>query len=105
MRWVDSLSLAEQHLLPCPFKFLTGCDCPTCGTQRSILSLLKGDFLKSWEFNPLGLGLFFLGSVYLLMRLAGWEKRMEAMRLLSFLLVALVMFRWMGKLVNGSCFD
>jgi hypothetical protein len=105
MRWADRLSLAEQHLLPCPFKFLTGCDCPTCGTQRSILSLLKGDFLKSWEFNPLGLGLVCLMSVYLFMRIVGWEKRMEAMRIASFVLAALVMLRWIGKLVNSSCFN
>jgi hypothetical protein len=105
MGWVDSLSRAEQHLLPCPFKFLTGCDCPACGTQRSIIYILKGEFAKSWEFNPLGLGLFLMGCLYAVSRLLGWEKRMEAMRLLSFLLVALVMLRWIGKLMNGSCLN
>ena len=42
----------ESHLLACPFKKLTGLDCPGCGLQRSIVSLLKGDVVASIKFYP-----------------------------------------------------
>ena len=42
----------EEHMLPCFYKQTFGLDCPGCGIQRSILSLLKGDFAHSFEFYP-----------------------------------------------------
>lgn len=48
-------SLAEKansYLLPCPFKYLSGYDCPGCGFQRSVLALLKGDFHHSFDLYP-----------------------------------------------------
>jgi len=42
----------QNHLLSCPFKALTGIDCPGCGFQRSVISLLKGDLEKSWQLYP-----------------------------------------------------
>jgi len=42
----------QNHLLPCPFKLLTGIDCPGCGFQRSLLSLIEGNFNKSIQLYP-----------------------------------------------------
>jgi len=42
----------QNNLLPCPFKKLTGWDCPLCGLQRSVLALLNGDLIKSLQFFP-----------------------------------------------------
>ena len=42
----------QNHLIPCPFKYLTGIDCPGCGFQRSMLALLQGDFHKSFLLYP-----------------------------------------------------
>lgn len=42
----------QQHLLPCPFKFLTGIDCPGCGFQRSIIALLNGNLSLSLQLYP-----------------------------------------------------
>lgn len=42
----------QNHLLTCPFKYLTGIDCPGCGFQRSVLALLQGDFGKSFALYP-----------------------------------------------------
>ncbi len=42
----------QNHLLPCPFKYLTGIDCPGCGFQRSFLALLQGNLHKSFLFYP-----------------------------------------------------
>ncbi|NTE04878.1 DUF2752 domain-containing protein [Agrobacterium tumefaciens] len=42
----------QNHLLTCPFKALTGIDCPGCGFQRSIIALFQGNFHKSWLLYP-----------------------------------------------------
>lgn len=58
----------EKHLLSCPFKTWTGIDCPGCGLQRSLVALLKGDFLASFKFYPATLpilGLFILTILHL----------------------------------------
>jgi hypothetical protein len=42
----------QNFLIPCPFKKLTGIDCPGCGFQRSFLALLQGDINKSLQLYP-----------------------------------------------------
>ena len=42
----------QNYLLPCPFKKLTGIDCPGCGFQRSVLALLQGNFYQSILLYP-----------------------------------------------------
>lgn len=42
----------QNHLIPCPFKYLTGIDCPGCGFQRSLLALIQGNFHKSFLLYP-----------------------------------------------------
>ena len=42
----------EEHMIACFYKQNFGIDCPGCGIQRSLLSLLKGDFAQSFEFYP-----------------------------------------------------
>jgi hypothetical protein len=48
--------------LPCPFRLLTGWDCPLCGGTRMGDALLHGDVPAAFGFNPLALvGLVILG--------------------------------------------
>jgi Protein of unknown function (DUF2752) len=48
--------------LPCPFRLLTGWDCPLCGGTRMGEALLHGDVPAAFGFNPLALvGLVILG--------------------------------------------
>lgn len=49
---INFIDWLQNHLLPCPFKALTGIDCPGCGFQRSLVALLQGDFIKSWALYP-----------------------------------------------------
>jgi hypothetical protein len=42
----------QGHLIPCPFKYLTGIDCPGCGFQRSVLALVQGDLHQSFQLYP-----------------------------------------------------
>lgn len=38
----------------CWYKRLTGVGCPGCGLTRCVISLVHGEFLRAWHFNPAG---------------------------------------------------
>ena len=38
----------------CLFKRITGIPCPSCGTTRSVVSILKGNLLQAFYLNPIG---------------------------------------------------
>lgn len=38
----------------CLIKNITGIPCPSCGSTRSVVSLIKGDFYNALKINPLG---------------------------------------------------
>lgn len=56
MSWIDWI---EHHLLPCPSKSLMGMDCPGCGMQRSLMHLLRGEFVASFKMYPALLPILF----------------------------------------------
>ncbi|MBT8262213.1 MAG: DUF2752 domain-containing protein [Bacteroidia bacterium] len=39
--------------LPCPFKLISGYNCPGCGSQRAIHQLLHGNIGSAFYLNPL----------------------------------------------------
>jgi hypothetical protein len=45
--------------LPCIFKVITGCPCPTCGSTRMVSSLINLEILSAFYWNPL----LFLGGM------------------------------------------
>lgn len=44
-----------QHsfFLPCPFKYITGYNCPGCGSQRALHQLAHGNLRTAFSLNPL----------------------------------------------------
>ncbi|MFC6103190.1 DUF2752 domain-containing protein [Olivibacter domesticus] len=69
----DFISWLQHHLIPCPFKFVTGIDCPGCGFQRSLLHLMQGDLKASIQLYPpaiplISLGIFFLVKHYFIFK-------------------------------------
>ena len=38
--------------LPCPFRLLTGLQCPGCGVTTLLLCLLHADWQGAWAANP-----------------------------------------------------
>ena len=47
------LNPTDYVLMPkCPFKLLTGYDCPGCGFQRAMHAFLHGDLVGALRFNP-----------------------------------------------------
>ncbi|WNV89408.1 DUF2752 domain-containing protein [Umezawaea sp. Da 62-37] len=35
----------------CPFNWLTGLDCPACGSTRMVHALVHGDLAAAWHYN------------------------------------------------------
>lgn len=44
---------SNSFFLKCPFKLVTGYDCPGCDSQRALHALLHGDISQAFSFNPL----------------------------------------------------
>jgi hypothetical protein len=57
----------DKSLELCLIKRFTGVPCPTCGFTRGLLSLLHGDIIRAWLYNPLlftVLTIFFTSVVF-----------------------------------------
>ncbi|MEX0289867.1 MAG: DUF2752 domain-containing protein, partial [Flavobacteriaceae bacterium] len=52
MRLATIFLVIEDYMLPCMSKQLFGMDCPGCGLQRSVVFLLKGDFIEAFKMYP-----------------------------------------------------
>lgn len=44
---------SDYFFLKCPFKMATGLDCPGCGSQRALHSLMHGEFRQAFSYNPI----------------------------------------------------
>ena len=54
--------------MPCPFKLITGWDCPLCGGTRMGAALMHGELPAAFRYNPLALiGLTGLGLGWLVL--------------------------------------
>ena len=52
--YVTTNSVGSRAGSFCLFKHVTNVPCPSCGSTRSVISLLKGNFIGSLNLNPLG---------------------------------------------------
>ena len=93
----------EFTLLPCPFKVLTGCDCPACGLQRSILHLLQGEWGRSFELHPAPLELLGMMVIWILFRGLNSPRAPMVLRWGSLLLAASTLLFYALKLTIGAC--
>ena len=77
--------------LPCPFRALTGWDCPLCGGTRMGDALLHGDIRTAFEFNPLALvGMLIMGVSLNLYSQIGIVERLRGVRLSHWLVIGLI---------------
>lgn len=51
---LTSIKASNGAFEACYIKQLTTMPCPSCGTTRSILSLMKGEFFEALMLNPFG---------------------------------------------------
>lgn len=70
-----SLEMVVAHLLGlgCPFRDLTGLDCPGCGATRAFLSLVHGDLLTALHDNAVAVIVGAAVVPYLGLTALGWR--------------------------------
>jgi hypothetical protein len=89
----------KAYLLPCPFKYLTGIDCPGCGFQRSILALMQGDIQKSFNLYPPTVPLLLMAAWWLLDSLLKLDTQKHIVKKAFFISVsAIVIISYSVKL-------
>ena len=49
------IGIGKVFNIGCPFLFIFGIPCPTCGTTRAIISLLRLDIDSYLKYNPMAL--------------------------------------------------
>jgi hypothetical protein len=90
----------EKHLLACPFKSLTGLDCPGCGFQRSFIALLKGDLAQSFKFYPATLPFIAL-IVYMLLHLKfDFKNGAFILKLMYILVSSIIIINYIYKVYH-----
>jgi hypothetical protein len=50
----------DKPLEVCLVKHFTNIPCPSCGSTRSVLSLIKGNFNEAFSINPMGFLIAFI---------------------------------------------
>lgn len=112
-----SLFYSHSHsgITVCPIKNITGIPCPSCGTTRSVISLLQGDFNQAAYINPLGflaaavmivLPFWLLYDVALkkdtfLVRYKNAENKIKGNKLLIALAACLMLINWIWNIYKG----
>lgn len=98
----------------CPFLAITGLPCVTCGSTRSVIALLHGDFLPALRWNPLafvvlcGLLAFDLYATIVLigrtvrLRIVDWTARER--NVTRIVVVGLVALNWIYLLAHGETY-
>ncbi|WP_432711836.1 DUF2752 domain-containing protein [Pedobacter sp.] len=50
-----SYTNADKQIEVCLIKHFTSIPCPSCGSTRSIIALINGNFVQSLKLNPMGI--------------------------------------------------
>lgn len=94
----------ESHLLACPFKKLTGIDCPGCGLQRSVLFLLKGDVVASFKLYPPTLAIISLVVFALLHLKFDFKNGALIIKTLYILTTVIIIINYIYKVYHQQLF-
>ena len=112
------IGLSQQYATSktevCFIKNITNIPCPSCGSTRSILSLIKGDFIEAFYINPMGFliaFILFLAPIWIIVdiiakrnsffhfyqRVETYLKRPQ----LAIPLVIIVIINWIWNITKG----
>ena len=65
----------QGNMLPCQYKQLFGIDCPLCGFQRSLISLLEGNIKESIIQYPAMLPLILTLWIFIVLYILKLRRR------------------------------
>lgn len=92
----------ENHMLPCQFQSLIGIECPLCGTQRSFIQLLKGNFAESFStYPPLIFVLIYFVILALYLSKLRWISR-KSLDISSISVLTIIFINYTIKIISGN---
>ena len=96
----------SQFFPRCVFLSLTGWQCPGCGSQRAIHSLLHGDLASAWHYNAALLVALPVLGVYLVgeLKRTTWPNYYRAIShtIVIYIILGALIAWWIGRnLVNS----
>ena len=92
----------ENHLLPCQLKSILGIECPLCGTQRSFVQLLKGNFAESFAiYPPLIFVLIYFVILTLYFSRVKWITR-KRLDISSISVLGIIFINYTLKIISGN---
>jgi len=76
---------ARPGPVTCPFRFVTGFPCPTCGMVRTTRHVMHGELAAAWRTNPLDAFTLLVATpaavlMFLVNRSWGWAVRFHVDR-------------------------
>lgn len=99
----------------CLIKSVTGIPCPSCGSTRSVMSILNGDLASAVSYNPLGFVILILMVVLpilliydLLLRKALFYNiylKLEVLlrrKIIAIPLILLVLINWIWNILKNT---
>jgi hypothetical protein len=97
---LDITNWLQNHLLTCPFKKLTGIDCPGCGFQRSIIALIRGNMKESIHLYPAAIPLLITALFVLLAIKFKVDSRNIIKKTLYMVTGTIIMISYILKMYN-----
>jgi hypothetical protein len=98
--YLNFVNWLQNHLIPCPFKKLTGIDCPGCGMQRAIIALLKGDIYHSLSYYPACIAILITSLFVAFSKIFHFNKTQVIKKSLCFITVSIITVSYIIKLYN-----
>ena len=75
-----------------------GIDCPGCGFQRSILFVMKGDFIEAFHSYPAIFTIILLFLVPIISSVFKWKKRRKVLLSLVYVNTIVIMVSYCIKM-------
>lgn len=75
-----------------------GIDCPGCGFQRSILFVMKGDFIEAFHSYPAIFTIILLFLVLIISSVFKWKKRRKVLLSLVYVNTIVIMVSYCIKM-------
>lgn len=57
---ITSTMIKNKLVEVCLIKHVTNIPCPSCGSTRSVISLIRGNFIEAFALNPIGYIIVFI---------------------------------------------
>ncbi|RZA03506.1 MAG: DUF2752 domain-containing protein [Sphingobacteriaceae bacterium] len=90
----------QHYLLPCPFKYLTGIDCPGCGFQRSVIELMQGNIKQSFILYPPAMPILLVLIYYASTKVFKLQQKSIRLKPLLIIVACIIMLSYTIKMLG-----